>query len=90
MAAAHMMSAAGLTMVAHETVIPAWELSEPEDLFDIFLTATVGAAMLIKGQKPEVIAAIREQITVAVAEKFADGDGYRVPVPVAVVSAAPT
>lgn len=82
-----MMAAAGLRMNAHETVTPAWALSKPEELFDIFLTATVGAAMLIKSQNQETVAAIREQITRTVAENFAQGDGYRVPVPVAVVTA---
>ena len=82
-----LFAAAGLRMTAHETVTPAWELSKPAELFDIFLTATVGASMLIKGQKPEVVDAIRDQITSTVAEKFAVGDGYRVPVPVAVVTA---
>jgi SAM-dependent methyltransferase len=82
-----LLAAAGLRMSTHETVTPAWELSRPEELFDIFLTATVGASMLIKGQKPEVVDAIRDQITSTVAEKFAVVDGYRVPVPVAVVTA---
>lgn len=57
-----MMSAADLIMVAHDTVSLAWDLSKPEELFDIFLKATVGAAMLIKGQVPEVIDAIRNHI----------------------------
>jgi SAM-dependent methyltransferase len=84
-----MMTAAGLDMVAHDTVTPAWELSEPRELFEIFLTATVGAAMLIKSQQPEVLEAIRDRITSTVADKFVDGSGYRVPVPVAVVTAEP-
>ncbi len=84
-----MMSAAGLDMIAHDTVTPAWELSAPEELFDIFMTATVGAAMLIKNQKPEVIKAIGDQITSTVANKFAKGSGFQVPVPVAVVTATP-
>jgi ubiquinone/menaquinone biosynthesis C-methylase UbiE len=83
-----LFAAAELRITAHETVTPAWELAKPEELFDIFLTGTVGASMLIKGQKPEVVDAIGDQITMTVAEKFAAGDGYRVPVPVAVVTAA--
>ena len=81
------MAAAGLAMTAHDVVTPARQLSAPEDLFDIFLAATVGVAMLIKGQRPEVIEAIRQQITANVAENFRDGTGYRVPVPVAVITA---
>lgn len=87
--ARQMMSAAGLKMIAHDTVTPAWELSQPGELFDIFLNATVGAAMLIKAQRAEAIAAIRDQITATVSDKFAAGAGYRVPVPVAVVTAVP-
>lgn len=82
-----MMGASGLQVVSHEIVSAFWELSDPEDLFDIFLTATVAAAQLIKAQKPEVIDSIRIQITQAVREQFRDGQGFRVPVPVAVVEA---
>ncbi len=84
-----MMTAAGLQLTNHETVTPAWELSQADELFDIFLTATVAASQLIKTQKPDVITAIRDQITSAVREKFRSGDGYRVPVPIAVLTAKP-
>ena len=87
--AERLMAAAGLALIAHDTVTPVWELSEPDGLFDIFLNATVAAAQLLKAQKPEVIEAIRDQITAAVSAKFASGDGYRVPVPVAILTAKP-
>jgi len=83
------MSAAALYMLAHDTVSPAWELSTPGELFEIFLKATVGASMLIKSQKPEVVEAIRDQITSTVTDKFAKGGGFRVPVAVSVVIASP-
>lgn len=82
-----MMDEAGLRMVSHDIVPAFWELSKPDELFEIFLKATVAASQLIKGQKPEVIAAIDQQITENVREKFAHENGYRVPVPVAVVVA---
>jgi SAM-dependent methyltransferase len=85
-----MMSGAALKMLSHDTVLPAWHLSTPEELFEIFLNATVGASMLIKSQKPEVVEAIRDQITSTVAEKFAKGGGFRVPVAVSVVIASPS
>jgi len=85
--AAEMMAVAGLRMTHHDIVTPAWRLSAPEELFEIFLTATVGAAMLIKSQMPATVDAIRQDITRRVAETFADGAGYSVPVPVAVVAA---
>lgn len=87
--AEQMMGDAGLRMIAHEVITPAWELEKPEELFEIFLTATVGAAMLIKSQSPEIVAAIGNQIRETVEEKFAEGAGYRVPVPVAIITAEP-
>ena len=56
-------------------------------LFEIFLTATVGAAMIIKSQTPEVIEAIQNQITHLVEQKFKSADSFRVPVGIAVLSA---
>lgn len=85
-----MMSGAALNLLAHETVLPAWELATPEELFEIFLKATVGASMLIKSQKPEVVEDIRDQITSTVAGEFAIEGGFRVPVAVSVVIASPT
>jgi SAM-dependent methyltransferase len=87
--AQEMMVGAGLRMTAHEVVTPAWELASPGELFEIFLTATVGASMLIKSQRQEVVEAIRDQITATVAKNHADDKGYRVPVPVAVITAEP-
>lgn len=82
-----MMAEAGLNMTAHDVVTPAWQLAEPGELFEIFLTATVGAAMLIKGQAPRVSEAIRDDITARVARDHRAETGYRVPVPVAVITA---
>lgn len=87
--AEEMMAGAGLRLTAHEVVTPAWKLQRPEELFDIFLTATVGAGMLIRSQDQETIGAIRDQVSATVAERFPDGSGYRVPVPVAVLTAVP-
>jgi SAM-dependent methyltransferase len=85
--ASEMLGEAGLSMTSHDVVTPAWQVSAPEELFEIFRTATVAAAMLIRSQKPDVIAAIRDQIAATVAAKHADGAGYRIPVPVAVIAA---
>ncbi|MGR3290730.1 MAG: class I SAM-dependent methyltransferase [Paracoccaceae bacterium] len=82
-----MMEASGLRVVSHDLVPAFWELAEPEELFEIFLTATVAASQLIKGQKTEVIDAIQDQITRTVREKFREDKGFRVPVPVAVIEA---
>lgn len=85
--ASGLFAAAGFRMFAHETVTPAWNLAKPDELFDIFLTATVGVSKLIKRQKPEIVDAIRDQVTARVKKEFSDDTGYRVPVPVTVVTA---
>ena len=85
--AGEMFERSGLSLKNHQVVEPAWFLADPSDLFRIFLTATVGARMLITSQPDDVVSAIREDITSAVAERFKDGSGYRVPVPVAVMTA---
>jgi SAM-dependent methyltransferase len=85
--AGEMLERSGLSFKSHEVVEPAWLLEEPSDLFQIFLTATVGARMLITSQTAAVVSAIGEQITTAVAERFKSGAGYRVPVPVSLITA---
>lgn len=86
-AARGMLAAAGLTMTAHDDIEEAWTLAAPSELFDIFNEATVGAKMLIAGQTPQVVAAIREKMTEIVAQGYADGDHWRVPVLVSVIEA---
>ena len=82
-----MMAAAALDMTEHQTVEAEWVLENPQDLFEIFLTATVGARMLIKSQKDETMETVAKAISQTVSEKFHDGAVYRVPVMVSVVSA---
>lgn len=84
-----MMAGAGLRMTGHEVVTPAWTLSTPDELFEIFATATVGTAMLIKSQEPRAVEAIRTQIARTVERNHTAGAGYHVPVPVAVITAEP-
>lgn len=82
-----MTADAGLEMEQHETYEAAWVLDDPDELFDIFLTATVGAGMLIRSQTPETIGKISEAIAKTVAEKHFDGTRYSVPAPVAMIFA---
>ena len=82
-----MMAAAAFDMTEHQTVEAEWVLEKPQDLFEIFLTATVGARMLIKSQTDETMETIANAISHTVSEKFHDGATYRVPVMVSVVSA---
>jgi SAM-dependent methyltransferase len=88
--ASELFGSGGLQMVAHDTIAPAWKLTRPDELFDIFLTATVGVSMLIKGQQPEVVEKVRNQISSTVKANFAGRDGYQVPVPVVITIAAKT
>lgn len=87
--AQEMMTGAGLRMTAHEVVTPAYTLSAPEELFEIFATATVGVAMLLKSQSQQVVDAIRSQVADTLARNHAADAGYHVPVPVAVITARP-
>ena len=65
-----------------------WKLDESTELFDIFLTATVGAGMLIRSQTAETIEKISDAIAKTVSEEHFDGTRYNVPMPVALVSAS--
>lgn len=82
-----MMAASALDMTEHQTVDAEWVLEKPKDLFEIFLTATVGARMLIKSQTDETMETVAKAISQTVSEKFHDGATYRVPVMVSLVSA---
>jgi len=85
--AEEMFRVAGLTLAKHEYVTGVWELDRPEKLFEIFLNATVGAAMLIKSQTQETIDKIKADMTQNVAANYQAGDTYKVPVSIAIVTA---
>lgn len=80
-------SKVGLKLSTHRIEEPAWVLKHPDELFETFLTATVGARMLIRSQTNETVTAIHEQITSTVSERFKNGDGYRVAAPVSIIVA---
>lgn len=82
-----MFEEAGLVLKQHKVMEPAWEMHDPGDLFETFLTATVGARMLIRSQAEKTIRAIRDQVTDIVSKRFQTGRHYRVPAPVAVIVA---
>lgn len=85
--AGKMFENVGLRLTRRTVLEPAWVMPDPSDLFEIFLTATVGARMLIRSQSDDIVQAIRDQITKTVFERFQNGEGYRVPAPVAVIVA---
>jgi SAM-dependent methyltransferase len=86
--AEEMMASARLEMGEHDTIDAVWVFDEPTELFEVFLTATVGAGMLIRSQTAETIGKISDAIAKTVSEKHFDGTRYNVPVPVALVSAS--
>jgi ubiquinone/menaquinone biosynthesis C-methylase UbiE len=81
------LSAAGFSNIDVTTVDCVWDLTAPEDLFEIYAKGTVRAAMLLSKQPPQNLAAIRSALTATVREQFSTGDRWRVPVPAALVRA---
>ncbi len=82
-----MMASAGLDLIELYRVDAEWVLKKPTDLFEIFLTATVGAGMLIRSQTLDTLEQIAETIKMTVIDKHLEGLLFRVPVPVAVLAA---
>ena len=74
-------------MTNHEFVKTAWEIDRPEELFEIFLGATVSASMLIRSQSKDRIKNINAYMTEKVASEFQAEAGFEVPVSIAVVTA---
>jgi ubiquinone/menaquinone biosynthesis C-methylase UbiE len=85
--AVELLSQAGFSNVDVMTVDCIWDLSAPEDLFEIYAKGTVRAAMLLSKQPPQNLASIRSALTTTVREQFSSGDRWRVPVPAALVRA---
>jgi SAM-dependent methyltransferase len=85
--ATKLLSDAGFSNVEVMTVDCLWDLSAPEELFEIYAKGTVRAGMLLSKQPPQNLAAIRSALTMRVREKFASRDRWRIPVPAALVQA---
>jgi SAM-dependent methyltransferase len=85
--AARLLSEAEFTNIELAIVDCAWHLDAAEDLFDIYAKGTVRAATLLARQPPQNLAAIRSALTEAVRARFSSGNGWRVPVPAALVRA---
>jgi SAM-dependent methyltransferase len=85
--AERLLTEAGFDTIDLEIVDCAWELKAPEVLSEIYERGTVRAAMLLARQPSRNLAAIRSALAEAVRKRFAYGEGWRVPVPAALVSA---
>lgn len=82
-----LMDSARLDMTEHNIIEANWTFEKPGELFDIFVTATVGAGMLIRSQSDETVKKIAETVTKTVRDKHYTGTNYVVPVTVAVIAA---
>jgi SAM-dependent methyltransferase len=76
---------AGFESVATRLVDQMWVLSSPDEVFDSVLTGTVRAAAVLKRQRPDVLARIRDTVRDVVSAYVVD-DGYRVPMPAVLAS----
>ena len=85
-----MMAGAGLRLTAHDEMTPLLRLQHPDELFTIFLTATVTVSMLIRSQSDDIVARIRRDVAAAVAANCTAGGGYLVPLPVVIMNASRT
>jgi SAM-dependent methyltransferase len=80
---------AGFSNIDFTIVDCVWDLDSPERLFEIFANGSFRAAMLLAGQPPDKVAAIRSAMAEAVSERFKTGTRWRVPMPAALLRATP-
>jgi hypothetical protein len=81
---------AGFSSLDFTIVDCAWDLDSPERLFEIFEKGSFRAAMLLAGQPPDNVAAIRFAMAEAVRQRFRTGTRWRVPIPAALLRATPS
>jgi SAM-dependent methyltransferase len=70
-----------------ETVSFAWRVATAELLFEAELHAGVRTSAVLRGQSPERLGAIRDAIVAGV-RRYADGDGFALPIVARVISAS--
>ncbi|MDP6705503.1 MAG: class I SAM-dependent methyltransferase [Rhodospirillales bacterium] len=78
---------AKLLMRSHEQVDCYWTLSAPDELAEIFEKGAPRGGYLLTQQPNESRSAIKEAVTQKVRERFAQGDGWHVPIPAALIKA---
>src|SRR5579885_468354 len=83
-----LLGEAGFHNVELAIVDCVWDLDSPQALSEIYEKGTVRAAMVLAGQPPPNLTAIRRAMAEAVQKRFAHGDRWRVPVPAALVWAS--
>lgn len=81
------LAAAGFVDMEFRTVPQAWHLESAEALFQGVMQGSVRAAATLRGQGADALAKIRHTVGVAL-ESYRVADGYELPMPAVVVSAA--
>jgi hypothetical protein len=85
-----LMFEGGFSSLDFTIVDCAWDLDLPERLFEIFENGSFRTAMLLAGQPPDNVAAIRSAMAEAVRQRFSMGTRWRVPIPAALLRATPS
>lgn len=81
------LSAAGFIDIEVETVPQTWRLGSTEELFTGVMQGSVRAAATLRGQGADALAKIRDTVVMGL-ENYRVTDGYALPMPAVVVSAA--
>src|SRR5262249_11657102 len=79
--AVRLLSVPGFSNIDVTTIDCVWDLSAPDDLFEIYARGTARAAALLSKQTSQNLAATRSALTATVRAQFSSGDRWRVPVP---------
>lgn len=82
-----MFEAAGFKEIDQQTIECSWRLETADQLFKIYSEATVRMAMLLAAQTRETVDAIRQTMMEMVEADYASSDGFKVPVPAALITA---
>ena len=85
--AAERLGAAGFSGIAVREIGAAATFADPDGLFEMLLHGTVRFASILRAQPEDRLAAIRTAMSDAVAAECAVAGGFRVPMPMALVTA---
>ena len=86
-AAKSLLGEAKLAIQSFEIVDCYWNIGAPKDLAEIFQKGAPRGGYLLTQQPAENRNAIKTAVTSKVREQFANGDGWRVPIPAALLKA---
>lgn len=81
--AARFLEQSGLVAEQHDILPLAWDLDDPDELFMIFLTGTVGARMTLMALGDEGRARAAAGVAEEIERDYRNGERFRIPAPVA-------